>query len=136
MMVFDRHSKAALVVASLTLAVCNIGFRAGIGAANAYLQKEPVPLRDQLRSIPKRLGKWQAIGEDRELTVEFEEALGTPHYLDRDYVLDTGGRVRTWLRVHIAYYTGMIDAVPHVPDRCLEVAGLVKMGLPVNLDLH
>lgn len=136
MMVFDRHSKAALVVAILTLAVCGIGFRYGIRALNAYLQKEPVPLRDQLRSIPKRLGSWQAIGEDGELTVELEEALGTPHYLDRGYALDTGGRVRTSLRLHIAYYTGMIDAVPHVPDRCLEVAGLVKMGLPTNLDLH
>lgn len=32
--------------------------------------------------------------------------------------------------MHIAYYTGMIDTVPHVPERCWGAAGLVMLGEP------
>jgi hypothetical protein len=37
--------------------------------------------------------------------------------------------------VHIPYYTGLIDAVPHVPDRCLKAGGWVPTRLPENMVL-
>ncbi|MHC4414836.1 MAG: exosortase-associated EpsI family protein [Planctomycetota bacterium] len=132
---FDRQAKSALIVASLTLAVCGVGFRFAVRAANAYLEKKPVQLRDQLANIPKRLGAWSASGQDLTLTAEVEEVLGTDQYLDRMYVRERSGRQDAALGVHIAYYTGLIDAVPHVADRCLAAAGWVKVGLPVNLDV-
>jgi hypothetical protein len=42
------------------------------------------------------------------------------------------------LNVHLAYYTGMIDAVPHVPDRCFVAGGLEPQTLsavyPLTVD--
>jgi len=40
------------------------------------------------------------------------------------------------VHLHIAYYTGQIDAVPHVPDRCLVAGGYVKLTAePINVPL-
>ncbi len=39
------------------------------------------------------------------------------------------------MSLHITYYTGLIDAVPHVPDRCLVAAGLNAKTRPNNLPL-
>lgn len=132
---FDRHAKSALVVACLTLFVCGIGFRYAVHAANAYLEKKPVPLRRALATIPKSLGDWQATSEDGRLTAEMEEALGTHQYLDRAYVRERKGGKQTQVVVHVAYYTGLIDAVPHVPDRCMVAGGWVNLGMPSNLDV-
>ena len=41
------------------------------------------------------------------------EELGTNLYLSRDYE-----RRDDRVNVHVAYYTGLIDDVPHVPERC------------------
>ena len=135
MVIFDRHARTALIVASLSLLVCGVGFRFAVRAANAYLEKEPVPLRDPLTNIPKRLGQWYASGRDQVLTVEMVEALGTDQYLDRAYEREQPEGQGPLLYVHVDYYTGLIDAIPHVADRCLVAAGWVAGGLPRNLDL-
>jgi hypothetical protein len=134
-MMFDRQARLALLVAAVTLAVCGVGFRFAARAVDAYFAKSPVPLRSPLTSIPKTLGSWRASGQDVTLTAELEESLGTPFYLDRTYVRDGDGRDATRVAVHIPYYTGLIDAVPHVPDRCFQAAGWVNTSLPANIVL-
>ncbi len=131
-MIFDRQARAALIVVTATLAASGVGFRYAVRAANAHLAKQPVPLRKPLTSIPQRLGTWVSQGGDLKLTAEVEEALGTQHYFDRYYVREgeTAG-----VNVHIVYYTGLIDAVPHVPDRCFVAGGWASTSLPANLDL-
>lgn len=131
---FDRSAKWALLVASITLATCGVGFRYGVTAANAYLEKRPVPLQQPLDNIPKRLGDWVATGEDQKLTAEVEEALGTAHQLTRAYTRGTGRDAQV-IGLHVAYYTGLIDAVPHVADRCFISSGLAAASLPFNLEL-
>jgi hypothetical protein len=69
-----------------------------------------------------RLGEWQS-GGDEVLTAEMTEELGTDQYVSRVYVSD-GPEGKRGLHLHIAYYTGMIDAVPHVPGRCFIAGGL------------
>lgn len=32
------------------------------------------------------------------------------------------------VRLHVAYYTGSVDTVPHIPDRCMLGAGFAAMG--------
>ncbi len=124
---FDRRAKIALVVASLLLVCCGIGFRAAVTALNIYLQKEPVPLRDSLANIARTLGEWQAVGNDAVLDKATLEELGTDKYIDRAYERLVDGRpVR--VAVHISYYTGLIDAVPHVPDRCFVAGGWSLVG--------
>ncbi len=132
---FDGHAKQALIVVCLTLLVSGIGFRLAAHSAAAYLKKEPVELRRTLTNIPKRLGPWTASGEDQKLTAETEEQLGTDQYINRFYVRDEGSDDRKRVEVHLPYYTGMIDAVPHVPDRCNVAGGMVAVGLPQNIDL-
>jgi hypothetical protein len=134
-MLFDRQAKLAFIIACGTLALCGIGFRSAVGYLNVYLEKEPVELRRHLATIPRTLGRWQAVGEVQPLTEAVIETLGTRQYLDRFYVLE-GDPNLAQLSVHIAYYTGMIDAVPHVPDRCFVAgAGLRPQMLPADYPL-
>lgn len=130
---FDRRAPLALVVAVLTLLASGVGFRYAVLAARAHLQKQTVDLRAPLDSVPTRLGDWEATGEDVELTAEVEEALGTDKFLSRAYVRRGGEPLR--VSVHVDYYTGFIDAVPHVPDRCLVAGGWQQLSLPENVPL-
>jgi hypothetical protein len=131
--VFDRGAKLAFIVACVTLIACGIGFRSAISALNAYLKKEPVELRRQFVSIPTVLPRWQGVGTDEKLDEAFLDELGTDQYLTRRYQRTDGEDVT--INVHLTYYTGLIDAVPHVPDRCLVAAGLSVAVMPVNYDL-
>ncbi len=134
-MMFDRQAKPALVVTAVTLMVCGVGFRFAARAAEAYFAKQPVDLRHPLTRIPRQLGPWRSTGPDVTLTVEVEESLGTSSYLDRVYEREGVDGESEVVSVHIPYYTGLIDAVPHVADRCLTAGGWVITSLPVNLDL-
>jgi exosortase len=131
---FQPQARAALVVACLTLVAGGLGFRLAVAGAQAYLQKRPVPLRDVLDNIPRTLGPWRAGTEDFKLTDEEVESLGTPFTITRTYRNESAGSPVV-VGVHIAYYTGMIDAVPHVADRCMVAQGWVPAGLPQNVDL-
>ena len=134
-MIFDRQALPALIVATATLGASGIGFFYAVHALNYYLEKEAVPLRAALTTIPKRLGAWEAEGPDERLTAETEQELGTEHYIARWYVKDGAGPATGPINVHITYYTGLIDTVPHIPDRCLVAGGAAQQGRPVNLDL-
>lgn len=135
MRMFDRQFKAALIVAGATLVVFGVGFRSAVGYLNVYLTKLPVPLREPLSDLPRRLGPWESVDQDRQLTKEMVEQLGTDSYLDRVYVR-TRSKVQQHLAVHIAYYTGMIDPIPHVPERCLVAAGFDQATLPQQIALN
>ncbi len=133
-MLFDRRAKSAFIIACVTLALCGVGFRSAVGYLNVYLKKEPIELRAHLATIPKTLGRWKAVGEARPVDAAVIETLGTDQFLDRLYVADdASGEGR--LSLHIAYYTGMIDAVPHVPDRCFVAGGWQIQALPHNYPL-
>ncbi len=134
-MIFDRHSKTALLIATATLTVSAISFHFAVAAANYYLQKHPVPLREPLTDISRRLGLWEAEGVDGRLTAEMEEDLGTKHYIDRWYARQGPDVVAGRIHVHLTYYTGLIDTVPHIPDRCLVASGAVLHTRPANHDL-
>jgi hypothetical protein len=77
---------------------------------------------------------------DRRESAEIEKTLGTTNYVSRTYVQrnpgDRGQPIA--LDLHLAYYTGMIDTVPHVPDRCFVGGGLqigeVLGDVPLKMD--
>lgn len=119
-----------LVIGAVTIPIA-------IAQLEIYLRKESVPLRRTLNTIDDDLGPWdRAIGEDgkpRQDTIfgmEMIEGLGTDLYLDR-YLADGDRRIN----VHVAYYTGMIDDVPHVPERCWDANGLTQSISPRIVDL-
>jgi hypothetical protein len=124
---FVPSVRTAFVALLVTLAAGGLGLRAAMKSLDVYLRKEPVPLRADFGSIPATLGRWQKFGEDQQMDAAMVESLGTDKYLTRSYALD-GDPAKGVLMVHLAYYTGMIDTVPHIPERCWGAGGLVQRG--------
>ena len=125
-MLLDRSVIKAYVALLAILVAGAVGFRLLIGELNIHLLKERVDLRRPLDSIPTRIGRWERVGSDSVFSDTLIEELGTRSYLDRVYALD-GDIAKGAVHVHVAYYTGTIDAVPHIPERCWAVGGLEPM---------
>lgn len=102
-----------------------LGFASAQRYMKAFLVKKPVSLRQSFRDLPREIGKWKRVGSDQILSAEIIESLGTDLYLTRDYAVD-GDVNNGLLKLHISYYTGMVDAVPHIPEVCLVGNGLTK----------
>ncbi|MDA1008076.1 MAG: exosortase-associated EpsI family protein [Planctomycetota bacterium] len=109
-------------------------FRGGVYWLDIHLQKEAVLLRGPLSNIPASIGKWRKLGDDASLSEAMIEELGTPQYLSRYYARD-GDASKGVAEVHLAYYTGLIDTVPHVPERCWGASGLVMTTLAHTIDI-
>lgn len=117
----------------------NRGFLAGtallLGSAAAlngavsllklHLRKLPIEVDQKVHSIPSQTSNWTRLGEDRVDSQEIVDELGTKNYVNRRYRRNEPDRKGNpvIMELHLAYYTGMIDTVPHVPDRCLVGAG-------------
>ncbi|MBM4108533.1 MAG: exosortase/archaeosortase family protein [Phycisphaerae bacterium] len=132
---------AAVAVAVGVLTASAAGFKVGIDAANIYLRKLPIHPESGVlvRSIPTALPTWERVGTDRVESPDVEKALGTTNYVTRTYRRSRPLSPARIMDVHLAYYTGMVDTVPHVPDRCFVGAG-IQIGpegsrvVPVPLD--
>ncbi len=115
-----------------------VALRVGIDLAAVYLQKERVEAPRLLPLIFRETESFMQVGEDQIVTPEVEETLGTDNHVTRTYRFrDASRTVRFTL--HAAYYTGMIDTVPHVPERCFIGAGMQKASdsvivpIPMNM---
>jgi hypothetical protein len=122
-MLLERSTLKAYAAALAILIAGAIGFRTLVAQLNIHLMKEAVELRRPLDTIPTRLGRWERVGLDSVFSDTLIEELGTRRYLDRTYAID-GDPKKGIVHVHVAYYTGTIDAVPHIPERCWAVGGL------------
>ena len=132
---FDRHAMAAFTVLLVILGAGRVGFHVGKEWLDYHFAKKPVDLRWHFRTIDQDLASWESVGGDRELPAEIVETLGTELYLERLYARD--GKPREGLiQLHIAYYTGMIDQVPHIPDRCMVASGFRRQAAPANYPLE
>jgi exosortase len=90
-------------------------------------QKQPIALREKLYMVPKTLGDWQLKYEDNSMSEEVLEVLGTKDYFTRIYEDQSPsmkGQVGRIAKLHVAYYTGTPDTVPHVPTRCYVAGGM------------
>lgn len=130
---------AFLVCLSLLLGGA-VGFRSAVGALKIYLRKLPIESELRLQSLPHRTDSWVRL-MDKVEKAEMIEELGTQNYLTRFWVRerDQGTQGTPVLEMHAAYYTGMIDTVPHVPERCLVGGGFtIATGtrtMPLRIDL-
>ena len=133
-----RRRWMALGVAGGVLLTTWLGQSGVVAATQAVMFKEPVPLRHQLFRLPQTLGSWELFRKDPPLPDEVVKTLGTDQYVsmiyeDLDWPEDRPGR---FVRLHVPYYTGMIDTVPHVAERCFVGGGMQLMGSDfVNLEL-
>ena len=132
---FDRRVVMACGGTIFLLVIGGTGLRIGMDALDRYLIKEAVPPRTPLASLPNKLGRWEKFGEDAVFTDTVLEVLGTQRYLDRNYVLD-GNPENGVIHLHLAYYTDLAGASPHVPERCWEVHGGTQVQRPTNIPLE
>lgn len=112
----------------------------------------PLPVKsldDKAEGIPATLAsRWIQVTDDRPLSSDVEAALGTKQYVMRTYVDLRAARkteadfkdrnpqkIQSLIAdlqarqpaaivlVQITYYTGLVDTVPHIPDRCMVADG-------------
>ncbi len=132
----------AVGVAMGLLVAGAIGFTATLELRGFNLSKTPIyPVGNrQLSNLPTETENWKRIGSDRVESAEILEVLGTENYLNRQYIEKNPENPKKpiVLYLHGAYYTGGIDTVPHVPERCF-VGGGLQQGtsskvMPLRLD--
>lgn len=133
----ERSAVHGYIAAIAVLVIGAVGFRMLVAELNIHLMKERVELRRPLDTIPTKLGRWERVGKDSVFEDTMIEELGTRSYLDRAYAIE-GDASKGYVHVHIAYYTGTIDAVPHIPERCWAVGGLEltrnSEGVSIDID--
>jgi hypothetical protein len=123
----------AFLVALAVMSLSAIGMKTAIEHYKIHLQKKPVYAEEGrlLRAIPTETLHWQRLGQDHIEASEIAAELGTDNYVTRFYVPRAAGASnRKMVQLHAAYYTGMIDTVPHVPERCLTGGGMALVGGP------
>lgn len=121
---------AALLIGAAGFGAASVGFQSALREHGLRLEKKPVYAEDgrTLSSLPRELPTWVREGVDHIEEAEVQAVLGTDNYVTRTYVrreADASGR-RPRIQFHAAYYTGLIDTVPHVPERCFVGGGLQK----------
>lgn len=148
-----RHLlQPGFVIVALILLVCAIGLNAAVTSMKLSFQKKPVELTvfgKELTQLPMDLGPWKMVSHDGRLNVDVEDALGTQQYVFRDYVDErlVGAEMvqrlremdemqcrraltdmqmrdpRATISLAVTYYTGLVDTVAHIPDRCYIADG-------------
>lgn len=134
--------RPAYIAALAVLALSSVGMSAAISYFKLYLRKEKIYAEGgrQVAAIPTESESFVRVGPDSRMPPEIEEVLGTPNYVSRVYLEKNpaAGKERRAMQFHAAYYTGMVDTVPHVPDRCMVGAGMQLKGvvgdIPLPLD--
>ena len=136
---FTGSATAGFVVAVVMLATSAVGLQVGVNVLNVYLHKEPVFPRKDFSVLPNKIGDWERTGNDIRFDSAGVEALGTELYLSRVY--GNADPAIPAIQLHIAYYTGQVDAVPHIPDRCMVAGGFVPftaeprtLSLDIDMD--
>jgi len=145
------------VIAAVILAAAAVGLNTAVSALQLKFQKAPVPhteYRHLLDTIPDRLGDWVQGSKDEPLNKEIQDALGTEQYIFRDYVNTAVvpdvsefkdkssterkiilARIETdhpgsTINCGVTYYTGLVDTVAHIPERCYIADGYQPTETP------
>jgi len=144
-------ARPAFLAGVAVLFVAALSLNAATQYMKLYFKKEPVQLAKALETIPPTLGPWVQVSEDEAMNPEMLDVLGTKQYVFREYV-DTRvvrpermaefkgktaqekagilGQIQAEhpgavIRSAVTYYTGMVDTVAHIPDRCYVADGFV-----------
>jgi exosortase len=132
----------AFIAAFCVMTVAGASMTAGIRYAGIHLKKLAIyaPGDRQVSTIAAETPTWRQIGVDKLESAEVLETLGTSNYVSRTFIKKSSEKSDKpiVLDFHAAYYTGMVDTVPHVPERCF-VGGGMQIGdttrtIPLALD--
>jgi len=132
-----RSGPGILACVIMLLSAGAIG--AYINFSGMHMHKAPIQAEGnrQVSSVPMQTVGWNRIGTDQIMNAEVVDVLGTENYLSRRYIrtTDQDPKHPIVLDFHLAYYTGMIDTVPHVPERCFVGGGLQQSESSRVMDL-
>jgi exosortase len=127
---FAPSALVALASATFTVAAAAGAVHTVVPMMGLHLQKMEIQPESGLvlTSLPDETANWEKV-RDRLEPAEVEAELGTKNYLTRTYKerFPADPKNPRVIELHVAYYTGMIDTVPHVPERCF-VGGGMQMG--------
>lgn len=157
-----RLFQPQFIVAGLILLIAAVSLNGAVAKLQLHFRKQAVDLKTygrELTEIPMRLGEWHMVSKDTRLNEDIEHVLGTQQYIFRDYVhekfvteeqirelreMEEGRRAyeldrlqqqhpEAVVRLAVTYYTGLVDTVAHIPDRCYVADGYQpKVTLPVT----
>ncbi len=140
-------SVAAYAVGVAVLLAGALLFTQYLRAAGIRLEKKEIYAPDglMLRSLPERFPernpRWRAVTANQVMSQEVLAELGSENYISRWFEREPQPDEQEPLRLqlHAVYYTGLIDTVPHVPERCFVGGGMVAQGtrlvdVPLDLD--
>jgi len=125
-----RKRLVAMAIAAGFLVTAMLGQETTVWANKVVMFKKEVPVRKQLDLMEHPTGRWKFLRQDPPLSKDILEELGTTIYLNRTYE-DTqwvGSPLGKFADLHVAYYTGTADTVPHVPQQCFKASGLEQVS--------
>ena len=121
------------LIAAGILLVAALGWNAASHFLQLHLAKKPVPpppgtvvVHYQLKNFPKTLGPYTLIEESAvPLKEDVLETLGTAGNPNNWYYMAVyeDKLTKEQMRLDVTYYTGLLDAVPHVGERCIVAGG-------------
>ena len=147
---------AGFIIAAGILALAAVGLNGAVNFYKVKFTKDPVPLVRNLDTVPGQLGDWVQVSKDEPLDKDVQDALATNLYIFRDYVntklvskadIDafdkkTGHERKQLLaqlqathpdaviNMAVTYYTGLVDTVAHIPERCYIADGYQPSDTP------
>ena len=128
-MSLGRKRLVALAIGAGFLVMAMVGQETIVRANSFVMFKKEVPVRKELDLMEHPTGRWRFVSQDPPLGKDILEELGTTMYLNRTYE-DTqwgGSPLGRVADMHVAYYTGTADTVPHVPQQCFKASGLEQV---------
>ena len=132
---FVGSSSSGFFIAVVILAISAVVFQISVSSLNVYLHKNPIYPRQNFSVLPSKIDGWERVGDDIRFDAAGVESLGTELYLSRTYF--STDNLLPPVQLHIAYYTGQVDAVPHVPDRCMVAGGFAPLtSEPITIPLE
>lgn len=139
-MEWSRLKNPAFLTCLAVLLVSGVTLNAAIAFFRVHLRKAPIYAPDdrQVSAIPAETPSFKRFRDDLIEGEAMLAELGTHNYLSRTYIRKETDGKPVLLDLHLAYYTGMIDTVPHVPERCMVGGGFQIVGsagvVPLTLD--
>lgn len=145
----NTRPQMAFYLVAVVLVIAAVALNYGVDKLKISFRKLPVEPAEPLKMISNDLGPWAQISVDKALNSDFEHELGASEYVFRDYIdtrllpektrkallaasMEDREKMRTkfgpidpkaMCRFALTYYTGSVDTVPHVPDRCYAADG-------------
>jgi hypothetical protein len=142
-------SNTPFIISCLVIALAAITLTTATAALKLHFRKQSVAIARQLSQIPSELGPWKQVTKDEPLEADMEQTLGTRQYIFRWYVdtrkvpqsvldqfpdassMRQQGMVKMLsdqdpgcaVQLAVTYYTGLVDTVAHIPDRCYIADG-------------